>query len=308
MLSNFRFRFFSMVFAFSVCVMSVSVAHAAQIWVADGVNKTRGWSDVNKTGNSDSMQCWCAAAANIIDFWQKNATPGMIPESAPQGAEEIFKRFNETFIDIGRGEDVAWRWYFGGCDLVPESYAYDFRKAEGARESGRFWEKLIVRKYGWTSPREAMPRYVINGFAVDVSPEQLCAQELAETFLGLLKNKKPIALSLSSGGKFPQGHVVTVWAMEYQGDRIKSLYITDSDDHVTALQKYHVAYVTSEETGGDGKPDGIPFFKWKKTTIYLQKYHGSNGYALQSWSVLNLPFAKKEKPKMGINLRSGTKK
>lgn len=262
---------------------------AATVW-ADGVSKNRGWTDANKTGENDKFLCWAASAANIIEWWQtKNTGAARFPGNTPRKAEDILKLFGETFIDVGRGADIAWRWYFGGCDLVDICYERDFRDSKTARTSGRFWEKHIVEKYGWATPRDGDVKYVIGDFATDISPGDRRADALAETLVKLLSEGKGVTISLSSGGKFPQGHAITLWGLEYQKDRIKSVYVTDSDDGVRALKKYDVAYVTTEETGGDGKPDGTPLFKWEKTTIYLQKYHGSNGYSLQSWVALDLP-------------------
>lgn len=261
---------------------------AETVW-AKGVSKSRGWADADKTWGNDKFLCWAASAANIIEWWQKRNAGTPLPEGAPSKAEDILKIFSETFIDVGRGADIAWRWYFGGCDLVDIFYARDFRDAGTARTSGRFWEDYVVEKCGWANPRDGEVKYVSGGFAADVSADERRADAFAETLVKLLSEGKGVTISLSSGGKFPQGHAITLWGLEYEKNRIKSVYVTDSDDGVRALKKYDVAYATTEETGGDGKADGTPFFKWEKTTIYLQKYHGSNGYAIQSWAALDLP-------------------
>ncbi|MBP3301690.1 MAG: IdeS/Mac family cysteine endopeptidase [Opitutales bacterium] len=258
------------------------------VW-AKGVSKSRGWTDADKGWDNDKFLCWAASAANIIEWWQKRNAGTPLPEGAPRKAEDILKLFSKTFVDVGRGSDIAWRWYFGGCDLVDVCYMRDFRDAETARTSGRFWEDYVVEKCGWANPRDGEVKYVSGGFATDVSAGERRADALAETLAKLLSEGKGVTISLSSGGKFPQGHAITLWGIEYEKNRIKSVYVTDSDDRVRALKKYDVAYVTTEETGGDGKEDGTPFFKWEKTTIYLLKYHGSNGYAIQSWAALDLP-------------------
>lgn len=283
---NLRSRIIPTFLTLATALSGTLYANAETAW-AEGVSKSRGWTDANKTGKNDKFLCWAASAANIIEWWQKKAEV-RIPAGTPRKADDILKLFSETFIDVGRGESIAWRWYFGGCDLAEYSYASDFRDAASAKTSGRFLEKVILEKYGWPSPRNSDPAYILGGVAADISPDALRADALAKTLVRQLKEGKGVTLALSSGGKFPQGHAVTLWGIEYRKDRIKSLYITDSDDGVTALKKYDVAYVTSEETAGDGKPDGTPFYTWKKTTIYLQKYHGSNGYSLQSWSALDL--------------------
>ena len=280
-----RFRAFSFLIAATAFALP---AHARIAW-AEGVSEKRGWFDVNKNWETDKNHCWIASAANIIAWWQAKIDKKQIPEGTPQGVEEIFSTISNTFIDSGRGANIAWKWYFGGCDLVPVCYERDFRNPETARTSGRFLQKNILRKYGWTEPRDGVPVYIESGAGVDVSPEQRYAETLAQTFVRLFAEGKGITIDLNPGGDFPQGHAITLWGIEYEKDLIKAVYVTDSDDRTKALKKYDVAYVTSKETAGDGKPDGTPITVWEKTTVRLRNYYGSNHYGIQNWAALGLP-------------------
>lgn len=262
-------------------------ASAETVW-ADGVSETQGWFDVNKNWKTDKFHCWAASAANIIAWWQEKIEKEKIPAGTPQGVDAVFAAISDTFIDSGRGADIAWKWYFGGCDLVNFNYELDFRNPATARTSGRFWQNDILKKYGWAKPRQGVPAYIESGIAFDASPELRHADAFAETLVRLFAEGKGVTLDLSPGGAFPQGHAITLWGIEYQGNRIKSVYITDSDDRFTGLKKYDVAYVTTMETQGDGK-DGSPLKNWEKTRICLQNYCGSNQYGIQNWAALGLP-------------------
>lgn len=283
-------------FTFSLALIASALpAQAKTVW-AEGVSKSRGWVDINKNWKTDKFQCWAASAANIIDWWQQKIDKNKIPAGTPQGPDAVFAAISGAFLDCGRGADVAWKWYFGGCDLAEVSYSRDFRDPEKARTGGRFWQNNILRRYGWAEPRDGVPAYIEGGFAVDITPDQRLADSLAETFVRLFEAGKGISISLTPGGEFPQGHAVTLWGIEYNKNKIKAVYITDSDDRVKELKKYDVFYVTTTETAGDGKADGTPITRWEKTSIRLKNYHGSNNYGIQSWSALSLPIPRKTIP------------
>lgn len=281
---NSRIKIFT--YAIATALFAVP-ANAETVW-ADGVSKKTGWIDINKNWQTDKFHCWAASAANIIAWWQEKVGEERIPAGTPKGADAIFTAISDTFVDCGRGADIAWKWYFGGCDLVEFNYEHDFRNPENARTSGRFWQNNILKKYGWAKPRQGVPAYIEAGFAYDTSPDARNAERLAETIVRLFKEGKGITLDLGPGGAFPQGHAITLWGIDYRGNRIKSLYITDSDDRCTGLKKYDVAYVTTQETQGDGK-DGKAVTTWEKTTIFLQNYCGSDRYHILNWAALGLP-------------------
>lgn len=260
---------------------------AASAWT-DGVSEKGGWFDINKRWTTDKFHCWAASAANIIAWRQAKIDKETIPAGVPQSPDAIFAALSNAFIDSGRGSDIAWKWYFGGCDLVEFNYVRDFRNPATARTSGRFWQDRILKTYGWAKPREGLPAYITHGPAVDVSPDQCYADSLSETFVRLFREGCGVTLDLSPGGIFPQGHAITLWGIDYEGKRIKAVYITDSDDRVTALKRYEVAYVTTQERAGDGKAGGAPITTWNKTTIRLLNYCGSNQYGIQSWAALRL--------------------
>ena len=266
-------------------VMAALPLSAESAWTK-GVSEKGGWFDIKKQWKTDKFHCWAASAANVIAWWQGNIDKEKMPAGVPQGPDAIFAAISNTFVDSGRGSDIAWKWYFGGCDLVEFNYVRDFRDPATARTSGRFWQDRMLKTYGWPKPKEGQPAYIDHGPAVDVSPDQCYADALAETFVRLFREGRGVTLDLSPGGAFPQGHTITLWGIDYEGKRIKAIYITDSDDGVTALKRYDVAYVTTQERIGDGKAGGTPLTTWNKTTIRLLKYCGSNQYGIQSWTAL----------------------
>ena len=267
-------------------LFGVPALNAAEIW-ADGVTAESGWTDVDKNWKDDRQLCWAAAASNIIEWWQRKTEPEKV--GAPSGEENIFSVFGKTFFDRGLGTNIAWKWYFGGCDLVHHNYERDFRDKDSARVSGRYWEKYVKSAFPKQIPAASDPEWIPGGMISETPATTQTAEKLAGTLKSLFERGYGVSLALVSGGKWPGGHAITLWGMEYEGDAIKALYITDSDDRVKKLQRYEVYYKEfnhRRETDGNGK---IRQNAWSETRIYLRSYHGSDNYALSSYGALALP-------------------
>lgn len=83
--------------------LAVGCAHAASYtqWV-QGVSKTSGWTDYNKSsasGDGDDNLCWAAAASNVINWWQNRY---QTPAAAPKG-EAIWSTFKSSVSEDVRG-------------------------------------------------------------------------------------------------------------------------------------------------------------------------------------------------------------
>lgn len=282
----------------SAVILASPLAFAVETVWANGVTEDSGWVDINKTGASDSQLCWAAAASNIIGWWQSKAASSQIPAGTPQGAENIFNAFRTTFKDIGRGTNIAWKWYFGGCDLVEQNYTNDFRITD-PKNSGRYWENYVKETCGYESVPEADPKWIPSASISETASTTQVAEDLAGTLKGLFDRGYGVTLSISSGGKWAAGHAITLWGMEYEGDMIKKLYVTDSDDGATKLYGYEVmySYIQHEEEIKDGKVDSPA---WTETKIFLKDYYGTNSYSLTSWGALALPYAIPEPSEFGL--------
>ncbi|MBE6401962.1 MAG: hypothetical protein E7037_08075 [Verrucomicrobia bacterium] len=262
--------------------------NAETVW-AKGVNENAGWVDVNKNWQEDRQLCWAAAASNIIEWWQRSADAKQIPAGTPQGVENIFDAFRTAFADKGLGTNIAWKWYFGGCDLVRYNYERDFRNQKTAKTSGRYWEPYVAKVAGKTLSPETDPKWIPGGMICETRESARSAEKLAGTLKSLFERGYGVSLALVSGGNWPGGHAITLWGMEYEGDFIKTLYVTDSDDGVTKLQRYDVYYKEIEHLREEDKNGKIQEEAWSETRIYLQNYYGSNAYALSSYGALALP-------------------
>lgn len=288
-------------FAFGLGVfISISaspLAFAETVW-AKGVTEAGGWVDVNKSNNNDSMLCWAAAASNIIDWWQSKADPSQIPAGTPQGVENIFDMFRTSFNNKGLGSNIGWKWYFGGCDLVEDNYKNDFRITD-PEKSGRYWEKYVTETCGYESVAVNDPSWIPSGLISETASSSQITESLVETLKDQFERGYGVTLAIAPGGKWAGGHAITLWGMEYDGNNIKTLYVTDSDDGVPKLQAYNVLYseIQHEQEIKDGKVESPA---WSETQIYLDDYYGSDGYKLVSWGALALPYAIPEPSAFGL--------
>ena len=65
------------------------------------------WHDANKTGNDDSLMCWAAAAANILDY-------GNWGTSQYNTAQAIFQDFVAHWTNNTGSINWAEQWWFNG--------------------------------------------------------------------------------------------------------------------------------------------------------------------------------------------------
>lgn len=261
-------------------------ARAVEVWVP-GASMAGGYIDVNKSGDiyngPDSMMCWAATASNVIAWWQSKAAASAIPAGTPRTQVEIYKAFTDSFQDVGRGTDIAWEWYFGGCNLVSDNYDQDF-KIENPETSGRYWEDYVKDTVGWTA--EGLPSWIKWGNLLDLSYDQLYTKSAAGELARMLATG-PVALSIADP-HYASGHAITLWGIECEGELLKKIYVTDSDDYkanelitcAVALNEEKIPASVDSITGKEESPE------WTKSwyTINL-----GGKVPLSSWSALALP-------------------
>ncbi|MGN0884617.1 MAG: PEP-CTERM sorting domain-containing protein [Candidatus Spyradosoma sp.] len=275
----------------------VPFARAEEFWLP-GVSMAGGYIDINKSEDifhgPDSKMCWAATASNVIAWWQSQAAASAIPAGTPRTQAEIYKAFTDSFKNVGRGTDVAWEWYFGGCNLSNINYDGDSSndvegdfKISDPRNSGRYWEDYVNETCGWTS--EGLPSWIKWGNLADISADQLYAKNAAGVLTDMLATG-PVALSIVYGdsSKYPSGHAITLWGIEYEGELLKTIYFTDSDDYaenelITRTVTYNKEKIPEKVDPSDST----------KVTPGWDKYWYSinlDGTAtLSSWSALALP-------------------
>ncbi|MGF0068896.1 PEP-CTERM sorting domain-containing protein [Candidatus Spyradosoma sp. SGI.093] len=283
-------RFFFRASAFAAVALPFAAAlapsaRAEEVWVP-GASMAGGYIDVNKSGNiytgPDSMMCWAATASNVIAWWQSKAAASAIPAGTPRTQAEIYKAFTDSFKNVGRGTDVAWEWYFGGCNLVASNYENDFKVEDPKTSSGRYWEDYVNETCGWTN--EGLPSWIKFGNLADVSDDQRYAKDAAGVLADMLATG-PVALSIAYGNdsNYASGHAITLWGIEYDGELLTKIYVTDSDDY--KANELISCAVTPVETPVDASSDGkTPAWTKNSYTIYL-----GGTATLSSWSALALP-------------------
>ncbi|MGN0834474.1 MAG: PEP-CTERM sorting domain-containing protein [Candidatus Spyradosoma sp.] len=216
-------------------------------------------------------------------------------------AGEIYKAFTDSFKNVGRGTDIAWEWYFGGCNLSNINYDGDSStgaesdfKISDPRNSGRYWESYVKDTCGWTS--EGLPDWIKWGNLADISADQLYADNALTVLSAQLANG-PVALSIVYGdsSKYPSGHAVTLWGLEAENGKITSLFLTDSDDGATTYIKSDVTY-NSENISVPADKDQEAY-EWTQTKMTISL---GGTATLSTWSALALPVPVPEPSAFGL--------
>jgi hypothetical protein len=181
------------------------------------------WHDANKNWNGDSNLCWAGAASNIL-AWAGRGTPAYNTETA------IFQYFKGNWTDQGGLPWVGWQWWFNGTNAAKDVPGY----AQLTRsDSGNFWSGVTFDNYvheKWYSPADhqtsnlmaTVDNYLHSGYGVT------------------------LGIYMPNGSDGWYGHALTAWGFNYTGQggsrTYSSIYVTDSDDHVTALQNYLLSW------------------------------------------------------------------
>lgn len=263
-------------------------ARAETVW-AKGVSWESGWFDTNKIGDAsgnpfkgeDTLMCWAAAASNVVAWWQAQAPASAVPAGTPIGNDAVYAAFRNNFKNTAKGADIAWKWYFGGCDLVASNYASDFLSTVAdPKKSGRYWEEYVESKYAWPSVPEETPAWIYSENLADVSYDQRYAGSAASELARLLSDGYGVVLSLVYNDGNPNydasGHLVTLWGLEYEGETLKTLYITDSDDQSDGIFSLSMTpSKTTVPTSEDGKTPAWDKYSWTASlsgTVTLSRY------------------------------------
>jgi hypothetical protein len=167
------------------------------------------WHDANKVISDESQMCWGAAASNILS-WGNWGVSGYKTEAS------IFQYLADHWTNKAGYPVWAWNWWFSGAKPPVNVYAYP--NAVG----GDFFPSLKLKNYYG---------YAASGNLLSI----------ADT---LMHKGDGVALTIrnSSGG----AHAVTLWGYSTNSSGVySSIYITDSDDGVTALQNYTVTWLNN---------------------------------------------------------------
>lgn len=172
------------------------------------------WQDANKSAanTEDDLMCWAAAASNVLT-WGYWGTPTY------NTTDKVFKHFQDHWTDNAGFANWGWKWWFNGSP--PPTSRYSYIDVPGG---GNFYPTLNYTSYFtysmWGNFMAAVDTFMHNGYG--------------------------IALTIKNG---TAAHSVTAWGFDYLttsgGTVYQSIYLTDSDDGVTALKKYGLLYKDS---------------------------------------------------------------
>lgn len=176
----------------------------------------------------------------------------------PAGATDLgsSQRVYPIYTDISEFDSYYW-------NLIPETWV----GPDYSNINERF--SHLSENFFWETSDYAAP---IDSVIVDQFSEGM-----------------PISLSLASvGGTLTLGHAVTLWGVEYEEDEngditLSALWLTDSDDYKTALQKIAVKY--AGET--------IYLIDYTNNTaygdVYLESACGINISESDTWNLVSIP-------------------
>jgi hypothetical protein len=190
---------------FIMALAGSGVAQANSYFVYDQWGGT--WSDANKTTAGESNMCWAAAASNIL-AWDGYGTATL------NTAQLIFQYFAADWTNRGGLPKYGWSWFLDG-NLPPAWSGWSQVKVPG----GDFWP----------GDKFSSLLHLGTGMAAVASFFQA-------------GDGVTLALYKASGG----GHALTCWGYDYTNSsgviQYTGVWVTDSDDHVTALKEYPVSW------------------------------------------------------------------
>ena len=290
------------------------------IYWTNGVNETGGWYDANKVDNSDGDAddnlCYAASAANIIAWWQNSTVGSTLTSNSPKELGDIWQSFinanKEEYWDEGGEAISAVNWWISGV-YTPESL-----------EDSAAWERYYITPEEWGDTELLPPTLsVTEGYYFDqyglnnkdlsnlLMDMMMYNKSVTQVdFVELLNNGCAISLGIEPDGR-EGGHAITLWGVEYDEEgKMKTIWITDSDDEQEALVKLSVTVDEendkiwlSDEYFADGKyyivavyaVNARESFKWStlsaKTYVSLKinpkTHNGRAGVALLTDAFIN---------------------
>ena len=209
-----RRRFLLYLAIFLMVLASSGVARADTYLVYNQWGGT--WSDVNKTYNGDSNMCWAASASNIL-FWAGYDTATL------NTATLIYQYFVAHWSNYGCYPQYAWSWFLNGT--LPPNYS---GMSQVVVPGGNFW-----------------PMVNFSSLYQQATSGNLMASVASDFHSG---DGVSLIIANSYGGE----HCLTCWGYDYTilsggGIQYNNVYVTDSDDFVTALQEYPVSWDSTND-------------------------------------------------------------
>ena len=201
-------------------VLSITgIAGAVRVNNYDGGLGT--WIDVNKTNvfGPESNFCWIASASNALAWtgWQ-GWNP--ITNSYIASGADIYNAFKADWSNRTGNPMFAYDWWFttntaNSKGLPLGGYLFD------TPGKGFYSQALFNTEHGFWAENVPVGNY----------------QYFDDAILGYINDDRAINIDLTgtSDSGLPYGHTLTVWGLDLDNNKI---YLTDSDDGVTAEKEY----------------------------------------------------------------------
>ena len=301
---------FSRKYLSAVVALVVPVCSFAQleyIW-AEGVSKESGWFDTNKYWDgTDWNLCWVASASNIVGWWNaRSQVTGLT--GIPRTNTEVYSDFvNNIYGGATGSPDYAYAWYFGGAKLNDNAYQNIFKSPADAKNFQGYWSDFVNEQGLSGTGGMGLPKYCAFSNAISTYENQTAYVSFSSEIRSYFENGAGITLSLS-----PEvagtGHEVTLWGVEFDGDKVAGVFITDSDDNTTELKYLEIVYETVVQEYGDGKD--TPIVSWEETRMALKDYGtgaGKGYWYIRGATALTLPYYSVPEPSaFGLTAGLGT--
>jgi hypothetical protein len=176
--------------------------------------------DAKKTveNTDDDLMCWAAAASNVLAWtgW------GFPPTEILEKVDQIFKDYQDHWIDSIGDPEKAWKWWFDGIDWVDDIN----NPTQGVDKpgGGGFWKSYAFNDYynnegNRTEALSAIENFFHKGCGVVL---ELMIPEQSWT------------------------HYITCWGYEKDDNNYSRIYISDSDDNEKKYPELRDYEVTQE--------------------------------------------------------------
>lgn len=215
---------------------------------AKGISKDDTRYDVNKTWG-DSQLCWAATSSNLIAWWQDLYTQNgkLLPSFATKEANSIFELFKLYFNNTNDNTGTfvnGLQWYFGATSQTAATSKNDARGGFLYNTGLTSWNPYAPTAYNLKYENDLNTLQKFSDFAIANLQKQAAA--------GLKMHK-------------PYDHAITLWGADVENNIVTAVYVTDSDDKVTKMQRYEIGYegtnvvLKNYDTGRSATVTGLMF-------------------------------------------------
>lgn len=191
---------------------------------AKGISKDDTRYDATKTWGDDQL-CWAATSSNLIAWWQDlyeangKQLPNLVTKRGAQDLFGLFKAYNSDGVANKPSTFLAGvPWYFVGN-----------QSGNGGTDGG-YLLSLGWNPMSWNIMAPQAYKYCSN----------LTVATFSNAVIEGLSTGAAAGLKMLYGKS--GGHAITLWGAEVEDGRVTHVYVTDSDDRESGMQKHTVHY------------------------------------------------------------------